>query len=168
MAYTNVTLWSFATPVAIYVRLIGSVQSGPIAGVKSCSITRIDDYYDTDVYRDTSDLSPTFVAASPGSNLSDAAYLGSSTASVLLLSSTIATSGAVSIQATATSPAVTGTSAYMSVDDRASHIPPRDVKKSRSLIQFWNDVTPGSGAAVAAAWADEYMGMSIAEFDTIQ
>lgn len=172
MAYTNVVLWSDATGVSIYIRQIGSVESGPIAGVKSCTVTRVDDYYDTDVYRDTSDLTSPFTPAQAGTGsypYTDANGIGDYVAnsSAILYSSINPTSGAITISSTAAVPAAGTAGQYITLDDRAMHIPPRVVRKSRSLIQFWNAVN-GGGAVLAESWADEYMGMSIAQFETIQ
>lgn len=170
MAFTITQLWSSAVAQSIYIRQTGLVQTGPIAGVMSCSLVDITNY-DQDVYRDTSDITspwPAFIqhvlaGGPPYAALTPTPYqLGLDTYATKLLTKTTE----AGVETKADIPIADATDAVTTLDDRASHIPPRSTQKTRSMYLWWSGAT-GTGNVLASCWADEFISTSLAEFNSI-
>lgn len=148
------TIWTSAAVQTIYLRLTGDVQTGPIAGVMSCTSVDVDNY-DNSNYRDVSDL------AYPWS-LTGGASLNITAAAVKGLMESPADGSA---QIVDTIPA-TGANSYYSYDDRMAHTPPKQELKKRTILLFWSAAN-GTGSVLASVWADEFVASSLASFEFI-
>ena len=141
-----IVIWTSAAAKTFYVRELGNVTSGPIAGVMSCDTLDITNY-DNSNYRD--DFFDPGVA---GSKLEFAFDLNTD----------------YTTETTAAGVFTNGTpgTGVKSSTDAVYHIPPRNEMKQRTMVRLW-DAASGTGNVLYSGWADEIVSFSLASYTFI-
>ena len=140
-----IVIWTSLAAKTLYVRELGNVTSGPIAGVMSCDTLDITNY-DNSNYRDDF-----FDPGASGPKLEfafDAGfdYVTQTTAAGVFTAGTPPTS--------------------KSSTDAVYHIPPRNEMKQRTMVRLW-DAASGTGNVLYSGWADEIVSFSLASYTFI-
>lgn len=171
-------IWSSSIAKDIYIRTTGDVQAGnpaPIVGVMSCTAVDVDNF-DNEVYRDTSDIAYPFYSNKQSSyTVGDPAPImweggagGTMTESIEPLEKKMLLKSPESGAAVTTVivPPQAAADGYITLDDRASHTPPKPVPKKDTILLWWSGIN-GTGSVLASCMKTEFVGTSTVPFTFI-
>lgn len=145
-------LWTSSVAKDLYVRELGNITSGPIAGVLSCDALDVKNF-DSSNYRDdffNTNSGDSNILVELGGNIIPTDYIVKGTEAGAFTDGSIGGAGHI-VQS--------GTDALM-------HIPPRNEAKMRTQIRLWSGAS-GTGNVLYAGWADEIVSMSLAPYTFI-
>lgn len=144
-------LWSNSAAKDCYLVTFPNLETSASISVKSCSYFVIPDYYDSDIYRDefSYPVAIRSLVTYPGTGfVVGATGLGNSE---------IVNPGEyiTELQADATGEKHLTPAVEYSGSDPFMHIPPRPLKRSRTMLFFW-DGTFDTSNVVGSCWMDEF------------
>lgn len=146
------TLWTSSAAQTLYIRELGNVTSGPIAGVMSCDSMDVSNFdnsnYRDDFFNTKSGL--TNVLVEVGGAASPIDYITKATEAGIFTDGSVGGAG----------------NTVQSAIDAVSHIPPRHEEKKRTQIRLWSGAS-GTGNVLYSGWADEIVSFSLAPYTFI-
>lgn len=146
------TLWTSSAAQTLYIRELGNVTSGPIAGVMSCDSMDVSNF-DNSNYRDdffSTKAGETNVLVEVGGSVLATDYITKATEAGVFTDGSVGGTGNM----------------VKSAIDAVAHIPPRNEAKKRTQIRLWSGAS-GTGNVLYSGWADEIVSFSLAPYTFI-
>lgn len=152
MAATEI--WTNAAGVDGYIRILGNVETGKITGIQCCDAIDLSNYDNTN-YRD--DFFSTGQAGDPGSLVAKLGQIAPADAVVLGDEAGTLTTAAIAAD-------------LISINDQATHIPPRNEVKKSTILRFWSGpftAGKGTGNVLFSCPYEQFIALSATPFQFI-